>query len=173
MRILGLDPGSLHTGYGLIEKRGSGLAALEAGRFSCAPDLPLPLRLAQLVARLADLLARVRPDLAVLEAPFHGRSSRSLIVLAQARGALLAAVAGCGVEIREYSPAEVKVAVTGSGRAGKDQVSRMVRLLLAIDAQERLASDATDALAVAICGAQRLRLDRLAVLPPVVKKAVK
>jgi len=161
MRILGPDPGSLHTGYGLIEKRGSTLAAVEAGRFSCAPDLPLPARLAQLVARVAELLARARPDLAVLEAPFLGRSSRSLIVLAQARGALLAAVAASGVEVREYSPAEVKVAVTGSGRADKGQVSRMVRLLLALDARERLASDATDALAVAICGAQRLRLDRL------------
>jgi crossover junction endodeoxyribonuclease RuvC len=163
LKILGLDPGSLHTGYGLVEKRGSALAALEAGRFSCAPELPLPTRLAQLVASLGDLLSRARPDLAVLEAPFLGRSSRSLIVLAQARGALLAAVAGRGIEVREYSPAEVKVAVTGSGRADKGQVSRMVRLLLALDARQHLPSDATDALAVAICGAQRLRLDRLAV----------
>jgi crossover junction endodeoxyribonuclease RuvC len=163
LKILGLDPGSLHTGYGLIEKQGSALAAVEAGRFSCAPELPLPNRLAELVGSLGQLLARVRPDLAVLESPFLGRSSRSLIVLAQARGALLATVAASGVEVREYSPAEVKVAVTGSGRADKGQVARMVRLLLALDSRQRLASDATDALAVAICGAQRLRLDRLAV----------
>jgi len=162
MRILGLDPGSLHTGYGLIEKRGAELAAVEAGRFSCAPDLALPARLAHLVARLAEPLAPSRPELVVLESPFHGLNSRSLIVLAQARGALLATVAASGVEIREYSPAEVKVAVTGSGRAGKEQVARMVRLLLSLEARERLASDAADALAVAICGAQRLRLDRLA-----------
>jgi len=165
LKILGLDPGSLHTGYGLVEKRGSALAALEAGRFSCPPELPLAERLAQLVSSVSDLLARARPDLAVLEAPFLGRSSRSLIVLAQARGALLAAVAGRGIPVREYSPAEVKVAVTGSGRADKGQVARMVRLLLTLDARERLASDATDALAVAICGAQRLRFDRLAALP--------
>jgi crossover junction endodeoxyribonuclease RuvC len=169
MRILGLDPGSLHTGYGLIEKRGSALVAVEAGRFSCPPDLPLPSRLAQLVTRLSELLARTRPELAVLETPFHGLSSRSLIVLAEARGALLATVAGGGVEIREYSPAEIKVAVTGSGRAGKDQVARMVRLLLSIQDRERLASDATDALAVAICGAHRLRLDRLTAPQPAVK----
>ena len=172
MRILGLDPGSLHTGYGLIEKRGSTLLALEAGRFSCAADLPLPDRLAELAASVAELLARTLPDLAVLEAPFLGKSSRSLIVLAQARGALLATIAGRGVAIREYSPAEVKMAVTGSGRADKGQVSRMVRLLLALKAEERLAKDATDALAVAICGAQRLRLDRLAALPPAAARSV-
>jgi len=169
MLILGLDPGSLHTGYGLIEKRGSALVAVEADRFSCPTGLALPSRLAHLVARLSELLARARPELVVLESPFHGLNSRSLIVLAQARGALLAAVAGGGFEICEYSPAEVKAAVTGSGRAGKDQVARMVRLLLAIQPRDRLASDATDALAVAICGASRRRLDRLAALQPAVK----
>lgn len=87
-------------------------------------------------------------------------NARSLIVLAQARGALLAALAGNGLEVREYSPAEVKSAVTGNGRADKEQVARMVRLLLA-NAGEGWASDATDALALALCCAQRLRLDRL------------
>jgi crossover junction endodeoxyribonuclease RuvC len=87
-------------------------------------------------------------------------NARSLIVLAQARGALLAALGGSGLEIREYSPAEVKSAVTGNGRADKEQVARMVRLLLA-SAGDGWASDATDALALALCCAQRLRLDRL------------
>ncbi len=169
MRILGLDPGSLHTGYGLIEKSGSALAVIEAGRFSCPQTLALPARLARLVACLTELLARARPELVVVESPFHGINSRSLIVLAQARGALLATVATCGVEIREYSPAEVKAAVTGSGRADKEQVARMVRLLLTVETRERLASDATDALAMAICGAQRLRFDRLAALQGAVK----
>ncbi len=159
--ILGLDPGSLHTGYGLVERHGSSLLPVEAGRFSCPRDLALPERLAHLAGRLQELLARRPPDLAVLETPFHGMNSHSLIVLAQARGALLAVLAGRGIEIREYSPAEVKSAVTGNGRAGKDQVARMVRLLLAARG-EGWASDATDALAVAICCAQRLRLDRLA-----------
>ncbi len=161
MLILGLDPGSLHTGYGVIEKQGSSLVPIEAGRFSCPRDLPLPERLAHLAGRLQELLARRPPDLAVLETPFHGLNVHSLIVLAQARGALLAVLAGRGIEIREFSPAEVKSAVTGNGRAGKDQVARMVRLLLATR-EDGWASDATDALAVAICCAQRLRLDRLA-----------
>lgn len=161
MLILGIDPGSLHTGYGLIERQGSSLLPIEAGRFSCPRDLALPERLGHLAGRLQDLLARRPPDLAVLETPFHGMNVHSLIVLAQARGALLAVLAGRGIEIREYSPAEVKSAVTGNGRAGKDQVARMVRLVLAARGED-WASDATDALAVAICCAQRLRLDRLA-----------
>jgi crossover junction endodeoxyribonuclease RuvC len=159
--ILGLDPGSIHTGYGLVRKHGSALQPVDAGRFSCPRSLDLPRRLAHLAGRLGDLVDRHRPDLAVLETPFHGMNARSLIVLAQARGALLVTLAGRGVEICEYSPAEVKSAVTGNGRADKEQVARMVRLLLAARG-EGWVSDATDALAVAICCAQRLRFDRLA-----------
>ncbi|MDP9122310.1 MAG: crossover junction endodeoxyribonuclease RuvC [Acidobacteriota bacterium] len=160
MLILGIDPGSLHTGYALIEKHGSGVALLDVGRISCPRALGLPARLAHLASGLSGLLARRTPDLAVLESPFHGMNVRSLIVLAEARGALLAVLAGARIEIQEYSPAEVKSAVTGNGRAGKDQVARMVKLLVASPPQD-WPSDATDALAVALCGAQRLRLDRL------------
>jgi crossover junction endodeoxyribonuclease RuvC len=159
--ILGLDPGSLHTGYGLVERRGSAVVVVEAGRISCPRALAVPGRLAHLGARLAELLALRRPDLAALETPFHGLNSRSLIVLAEARGALLAVLAGCGVEIAEYSPAEVKSAVTGNGRADKEQVARMVRLLLGPQAGSGMPTDASDALAIALCCAQRLRLDRL------------
>jgi len=161
--ILGLDPGSLHTGYGLLEKAGGGGSSFRlvgAGRLSLPRDLALPERLARLVAGLQDLLGRHPPDLAVLESPFHGMNAHSLIVLAQARGALLATVAGRGIEIREYTPAEVKSAVTGNGRADKEQVARMVRLLLGVTGPAWPA-DATDALAVALCCGQRLRLDRL------------
>jgi crossover junction endodeoxyribonuclease RuvC len=159
--ILGLDPGSLHTGYGLVERHGSALRAVEAGRLSCPKDLAVPARLAHLSSLVGELLDRCRPDLAVLETPFHGMNSRSLIVLAEARGVLLAVLAGRGIEIREYSPAEVKSAVTGNGRADKLQVARMVRLLLAAQQGNHWPSDATDALALALCCAQRLRLDRL------------
>lgn len=160
MLILGIDPGSLHTGYGLVRRQGSALTPVDAGRFSCPRALDLPRRLALLAGCLGELVDLHRPDLAVLETPFHGMNAHSLIVLAQARGALLAVLAGRGVEIREYSPAEVKSAVTGNGRADKEQVARMVRLLLAARG-DGWASDATDALALAICCAQRLRLDRL------------
>lgn len=163
MRILGIDPGSLHTGYALIEKSGSAVTALDAGRLSCPNGMAVPQRLAWLVERLTERLVSWQPELAVLETPFHGMNSRSLIVLAEARGALLAVLAGRGVEIREYTPAEVKSAVTGNGRADKEQVARMVRMLIDVGGMDgrRLTADATDALAVALCGAQRLRMDRL------------
>jgi crossover junction endodeoxyribonuclease RuvC len=105
-------------------------------------------------------LARLSPDRAVLEAPFLGINTRSLIVLAQARGVLLAGLARRAVAIDEYSPAEVKSAVTGNGRADKQQVARMVHILLGAR-EAGWSADATDALAAALCGAQRLRLDNL------------
>ncbi len=160
MRILGLDPGSRYTGFGLIDRRGSRLEAVAQGRITLPAKAPLAQRLARLGREVNDLLQRYEPEVAVLEALFRGVNPRSLIVLAQARGALLATLATHGVEIREYSPAEVKTAVTGNGRADKQQVSRMVRLILGLG-QESLPADASDALAVAICFAQRFRLDRL------------
>ena len=160
MRILGLDPGSRYTGYGLIDRRGSRLEKVAQGRIALAASSPLPDRLAHLCDELRDLLRRFEPEAAVLESLFRGVNVRSLIVLAQARGALLATLAGAGVDIHEYSPAEIKTAVVGHGRADKAQVNRMVTLILGLG-EERLTPDASDALAVAICFAQRLRLDRL------------
>jgi crossover junction endodeoxyribonuclease RuvC len=158
--VLGLDPGSRHTGYGLVAVEGDQLRAVDYGRVSCRAGQPLPERLALLSRELEALLERFRPAAAALETPFHGLNSRSLIVLSQARGALLAALAGRSIEIREYSPAEVKVAVSGNGRADKQQVARMVRLLLTLP-QGNVSPDATDALAVAICCVHRLRMDRM------------
>jgi len=113
-----------------------------------------------MAAQLTALLQRWQPEIAALETPFLGMNTRSLVVLAQARGALLAVVAAQGLEIDEYTPAEVKNAVTGNGRAGKDQVAKMVGMHLALN-QEKLSEDASDALAVAICFAQRHRMDRI------------
>lgn len=160
MRILGLDPGSLNTGYGLLQKVGNRLEALAVGRIRCARSAPLPERLGHLAGETRLLLERWQPEIVVVEAPFRGINARSLIVLAEARGALLAAAALAGAEIREYSPAEVKTAVTGNGRAEKEQVARMVRLLLHLG-DDPLSHDATDALAVALCAAQRSKMDGL------------
>lgn len=159
MLILGIDPGSRYTGYGLVEKEGDRLRAIEHGRFSCAAGTPLPERLHQLSRNLEELMDRARPDAVALETPFHGLNSRSLIVLAQARGALLSAIAARRLQILEYSPAEVKSAVSGNGRADKKQVAAMVRLILKV--QGPASADATDALAVAICCAQRYRFEQL------------
>lgn len=162
MLILGIDPGSRHTGYGAVRKEGPSLAAVEAGTISPPARAALPDRLLHMARGIGEVADRLRPEAAVLETPFHGMNARSLIVLAQARGALLAALAGRGIEIREFSPAEVKSAVAGNGRAGKREVARMVRLLLSYE--EECSEDATDALAVAVCCAQRLRMDRISAL---------
>ena len=164
MRILGLDPGSRHTGFGVLENQSRRLIVRAAGRISPPKGAPLPQRLAYLATELGQLLEREQPEVAVLESLFHGVNPRSLIVLAQARGALVTTLSLAGLELHEYSPAEVKTAVTGSGRADKDQVSRMVRLLLGLG-NRRMAADTTDALAVAICFSQRYRIDRLGRLP--------
>jgi crossover junction endodeoxyribonuclease RuvC len=154
--ILGIDPGSLHAGFGVVEQHGSSLRLVEHGRISCPRSAPLAERLARLVGELERVLDRLAPDAAAVESAFHGRNTRSLLVLAQARGALLATLAQRGLATREFSPAEVKSAVTGNGRAAKSQVERMVRILLALPS-EPLAADAADALAIAICAAQRGR----------------
>lgn len=162
MLILGLDPGSRHTGYGLLETRGSRLVFVEQGTLSPPSKAAVPARLAFLGTGVAKLLDRTRPAVAALETPFYGLNVKSLIVLAQARGALLAEVARREVEVLEYSPAEIKSALTGSGRAPKAQVARMVGLLLGQNEAE-WSEDASDALAVAICCSRRYRLDRLTV----------
>ena len=154
MRFLGIDPGSRHCGWGVVERDGSRLTAVAWGRISPSPDRPLPERLAEIAAGLARVVATHTPERAAVECVYHGVSSRSLIVLAEARGAVLAELARCGLAVSELAPAEIKNSVAGSGRADKQQVARMVALELALPA-ERIAADATDALAVALAQAHR------------------
>lgn len=164
-RILGIDPGSRVTGWGVVARRGSRLEVVAHGVIRCG-DGALPPRLAHLSGEIDRVVLRHAPNAAVLESPFHGRNSRSLIVLSQARGALVATLARASLEVAELTPASVKQALTGSGRADKTQVARMVRMVLGISAAVPMSTDTTDALAVAICYAQHLRLDRLTALQP-------
>jgi crossover junction endodeoxyribonuclease RuvC len=152
--ILGIDPGSRHTGFGLIDCGGASPRLVASGRISLRSSAPLADRLLELADALGALLTRERPAIAAVEKPFHGVNSRSAIVLAEARGAILLTLARAGVAIEEYAPAEVKSAVAGNGRADKEQVARMVGLQLALAAQG-LSSDASDALALALCAAVR------------------
>lgn len=161
VRILGLDPGSRHTGFGIVDKAGSTLSVVRFGRFSPPASADLANRLGELAQQLDHLLEEIDPCQAALETAFKGRSSKSLIVLAQARGVLLAGLARHGVPVREYAPTEVKSAVSGYGRADKNQVEQMVRHILELRDQT-ISEDAADALAVAICCAHRSRLDELA-----------
>jgi crossover junction endodeoxyribonuclease RuvC len=160
LHVLGLDPGSRFTGWGVVAVDGARSRYLGCGRIALPAGEPLPLRLGRLAAEVEALLGRWRPAAAVLEEPFHGVNSRSLIVLAQARGAILATLARAAVPIDEYSPAEVKMAVTGSGRAEKQQVARMVAMLL--PGSGGAVADAADALAVALTWAARRPLERAA-----------
>jgi len=156
MRILGLDPGSIATGYGLVERRGTRVVHITHGTLRPPRGLALPERLAFLYREIARMLDEHRPELAAIERIFAGRSVRAALVLGQARGVALAAIAATGIPISEVSPQQVKLAVTGSGAAEKTQVQGMVRRLLALAAAPP--RDAADALAAALCCAQQGRL---------------
>lgn len=159
LRVLGLDPGSHHTGWAMLHGEGRRVTVLGHGRLSPPRLDAVPSRLAALQAGLAELVSRFEPEVAVLETPFRGVNVRSLIILAEARGALLAELARRGLDIRELAPAEVKAAVVGSGRADKAQVARMVSLELGLESA--ISADAADALAVGLAFLRREPLDAL------------
>lgn len=156
MRVLGLDPGSRRTGYGLVEKHGNRFTCGTHGTIAPAAKLDLPHRLHAIAARAGELMESERPDVVVIEEAFFHESARSALVLGHVRGALLVAAVQRGIAVAEYSPREIKLSVTGSGAAAKDQVAFMVRRLLAL--RGALGADASDALAAALCHLQRARL---------------
>jgi crossover junction endodeoxyribonuclease RuvC len=150
VRVLGIDPGSLATGYGVVEVEGSRLRRVAGGTIRARGDT-LADRLAHLSRELARAIEELSPDAAALEAVFSAKNARSALVLGHARGVALAACGGAGLCTAEYTPAQVKVAVTGYGRAEKIQVMRMVQRLLGLAAPPP--TDEADALAIAICHA--------------------
>ncbi|MEL7371024.1 MAG: crossover junction endodeoxyribonuclease RuvC [Myxococcota bacterium] len=165
MRAFGIDPGSRRTGWGIVTVEGSRTTFIAAGVIRLNESLELSERLCTLHEAMAETLATHRPDCVFLESPFHHKNARSALVLGHARGvALLAARQACST-LGEVTPAEVKKAVTGSGRADKTQVQAMVRAILGL--RETPAEDAADALAVAIAGSSRRRWNAMqsAVLP--------
>ncbi|MEW6267280.1 MAG: crossover junction endodeoxyribonuclease RuvC [Thermodesulfobacteriota bacterium] len=151
--VLGIDPGSQYTGYGLVARQGAGLKMVAAGRIAAKAGAPLPERLRQVFEGLTDILDRHGPDCVAVEDVFVAKNVRSAAVLGHVRGVVLLAAALSGRSVFEYSPAEVKVAVVGYGRAEKSQVGLMVKKIL--KARENLTEDAADALAVAICHANQ------------------
>ena len=157
MRILGIDPGSSVTGYGLVEQVGSRLVHGAHGTLRPPRRAELALRLEHLYRGLTEIVAEHRPDVAAVEQVFVSVSPRSALVLGQARGVALAVLGAAGLGVSEYTPAQVKQAVTGTGRAPKGQVKTMVRRLLALERTP--AEDAADALAVAIRHANGGRLE--------------
>lgn len=152
-RILGLDPGSRRTGFGVIALEGPGSRCLDHGRIE-VDGLPIAERLARIHAGVAALIAKWSPTEVAVERVFVGRNVDSALKLGQARGAALAALGG--LEPAEYAPRAVKLATVGTGAADKLQVAHMMRALLKVEG--RLTADAADALAVALCHAQHRRL---------------
>lgn len=150
MLVLGIDPGSTTTGYGLVRGNGAHLTAVTFGTIATRATLPFPQRLSQIFEALRSLMAGHRPDAAAVEGVFFARNVQSAIKLGQARGAALLAAALEGVPVFEYAPRRVKGAVSGYGGAHKAQVQAMVQALLGL-AERPEPADAADALALAIC----------------------
>jgi crossover junction endodeoxyribonuclease RuvC len=159
MLILGLDPGSHATGYGLVESRGGKLRPVAHGTFRPPRGLPFLERLPYIADALEEMLRTTRPEAAAAEDIFLARNSRAALKLGHVRGAALLPLLRAGVPVYEYPPRLVKKAVTGYGGAEKEQVRHMVRLLLGLG-QEPLPLDASDALAVAVCHAHAATFHR-------------
>jgi crossover junction endodeoxyribonuclease RuvC len=157
--VLGIDPGLANTGYGVVARRGGRLVALDGGVIETAAGQAPERRLAALHARVAALLAEHEPEAVALEALYFGQNVRTAFAVGQARGVILLAAGARGVACVDYTPQQVKGAVCGSGRAGKDQVGRMVQALLGLP-EVPAADHASDALAVAICHANHAPLQR-------------
>ena len=172
MIVLGIDPGTASLGYGIVERNGK-LRAVDYGCLETTAHTPLPERLVAIHRQVAELIELHRPDLVAVERIFYSRNAQTAFAVGQARGVILLAAAQHDLPVREATPSEVKVAVTGHGRSAKEEVARMVRLVLAMEVTPT-PDDAADALAIAIWAIHRERsgdrptaavLDRAAVAP--------
>jgi crossover junction endodeoxyribonuclease RuvC len=159
MLVLGIDPGTASTGYGVVRAVGSQLESLDAGVISTRPGIPLERRLADIHAQVGELLDRYRPAALAIEELYFGVNVRTAFAVGQARGVVLLAAGQRAIPARSYTPQQVKGAVCGNGRAAKDQVGRMVARLLGLAAVPT-PDHAADALAVAICDLNRAPLAR-------------
>jgi len=155
--VLGVDPGASATGYGMVARSNGILRAVEYGSIITTPGDPFPSRLQQIFSRLAEMIRRHQPEWAAVESLIFAKNAQSAFKLGQVRGVAILAATLSGVTIAEYTPLQIKSAVTGYGAAGKRQVQQMVQSLL--DLKEPIRStDAADALAVAICHHHSARL---------------
>lgn len=150
--VLGIDPGTQNTGYGVVYARGQRLAALDGGVIETRPDMPIEKRLSVIHTRVCDLIKEHAPTALAIEDLFFGQNARSAFSVGQARGVVMLSGGMHGVPCYSYTPQAVKQAVCGSGSAAKDQVQRMVGALLSLP-EPPSPDHAADALAVAICHA--------------------
>ncbi len=149
MLVLGVDPGSRVTGYGLVEKGRDGLTCIHSGTIGMSGQTPLYERIHHIYHSMIDIMDRHRPDELAIEDVFFAKNVQSSLKIGHARGAVLIAAVECGIRIFEYSPREIKKAVAGYGAAPKEQVRSVIRWMLKLNCEPPL--DASDALATAIC----------------------
>jgi crossover junction endodeoxyribonuclease RuvC len=161
MLVIGIDPGTATTGYGLVREDESGsLSVIDYGVIATSADLPMPQRLLELHRRLSEILLLHRPESSAVEKLFFQRNVRTAISVGQGRGVVLLTLAQADLSVAEYTPLEIKQAVAGYGGADKNQVQQMVRALLNLDDVPK-PDDAADALAVAICHLHTYRIQTL------------
>lgn len=149
MLTLGIDPGTAIMGYGLVRETDEGLELVEYGALRSAPQQSLAERLKYLYEELRLVIQRTRPDTVAVEELFFSQNARTALTVGHARGVAILAAANAGIPVAEYTPLQVKQAIVGYGRATKDQVQQMVRMLLHLDSVPQ-PDDAADAIAVAI-----------------------
>lgn len=151
MKVMGIDPGIERLGWGLIEKTNEGIKYLKSGVKKTLKTESPPARLLEIQNFLEALLARERPEAAVVERLFFSKNAKTALQVGEVRGVILAAAEKAGVAIKEFTPLEVKMALTGYGRAGKENVAEFLKFSIKLPAR-RMLDDETDALALALCG---------------------
>jgi len=161
MLVIGIDPGTAITGYGLVREDEAGsITAVDFGVIRTSSDLPMPQRLLELYSQLKEIILLHRPDSAAVEKLFFQKNVKTALSVGQGRGVSILALAEVDIPVAEYSPLEIKQAVVGYGGADKNQVQQMVRVLLNLEDIPR-PDDAADALAVAICHLHSSRMNSL------------
>src|SRR4030043_1244933 len=160
MRVLGIDPGTLNLGYGVVDEEGGEMTMVACGVLSVSAKVPVEQRLSSLYKKLCEVVARYRPDEVAIEEPFVAGNMRSALAIGRAQAIAILAAANKNLPIFRYLPAQVKQQVTNYGGSSKEQVQEMVRLQLGL-AQPPQSSDAADALAVAICHLHQRHIERL------------
>ncbi|MFA6456343.1 MAG: crossover junction endodeoxyribonuclease RuvC [Bacteroidota bacterium] len=155
MIILGVDPGTLIAGYGVIERKGKDISLLDVGIIKNAPGVSMPLRLKKIYSTLCSVIDRFHPDEFAIETAFYSKNAQSALKIGQARGVAILAGVNHEIPVTEYSPREIKKAVTGKGAASKEQVQYMMVSMLTLKETPKY-FDSTDALAVAVCHAFKI-----------------
>jgi len=148
--ILGIDPGSINCGYGILQIEKRRIVAAGCDVVQVKPTLSLPVRLQKIYDEISKIVAEYNPDIAAVESIFYDKNIKSAFTLGHARGVILLSLAKAGIPIEEYSPREVKKSVVGNGNASKEQVEYMVKKIINLKKSPKT-QDATDALAVALC----------------------